>query len=241
MADPSGGDDVFGPGLQDWKTETERTLQRAGRARSEVEQRRQADAVIALFSCRLAAVEHVLVPAGRRVRSAGEAVRTVLARARESEHVLRLLEQQLNGDLHFAAASRDDLLREVARCLGTYAEAEREMHVALASALDTDGAVALARRFEAAARTAPTRPHPHGPHRGPLERAAYRLHRLEDRVRDAFDSRPLPHPVPPKAPKGGLWAAYALGQPLDRSSAPVPGAVHRTPDGGLTRDVDTAG
>jgi hypothetical protein len=60
---------------------------------------------------------------------------------------------------------------------------------------------------------APTRPHPHTPHRGVLGAAAFRVDAWRDRVLDTMDGRHVPAPrAPRQSVAPGRWGNYLLGE-----------------------------
>ena len=60
---------------------------------------------------------------------------------------------------------------------------------------------------------APTRPHPHLPHRGITGAIAFRVDAVRDRVLDTMDSRHVPLPrAPHESRTPGRWGSYLLGQ-----------------------------
>ena len=71
---------------------------------------------------------------------------------------------------------------------------------------------ALEAAYAKALAGAPTRPHPHAPHRGPLGRLAFRVDAWRDHAMDVMDGRHAPVPRRMRTVREpGRWARYLLG------------------------------
>src|SRR5438034_677374 len=106
--------------------------------------------------------------------------------------------------------------------LDSLADAHQHAVDALAEDLPLDAVVWLSAHlaaeqlmasYDAALRQAPTRPHPHTPHRGLLGAVAFKVDALRDKVMDTMDGRHVPAPRKERRPvKSGRWGSYVLGE-----------------------------
>lgn len=146
---------------------------------------------IARLSSHLAAMMRTVYPStGGRHGSDGGLLGTWRARARDVEWALRLLECRLAGDMFAAPLPADAVYQRLRHCLGSYRAAERALVAWAEEQLSPGECERLAGDYRAVLTRAPTRPHPHGPHTGPLARLAFGVHSAWDRVLDGMDCRP---------------------------------------------------
>lgn len=181
------------------------------------------DAVVWL-SAHLSAMEHVVYPA----MTASLTDQTELARQRALTRRLysrlRLLERRCAGDGQIAGRRVEDLRDRLLATMDTNAALEHALLDRLRGTLGDEATASLATRYDDALRRGPTRPHPHGPHRGRLGRLTYTLDALRDHVLDVLDSRDLPLPQSVLSPREvGLWGRYLLGGIQARQLPPVVG------------------
>jgi hypothetical protein len=173
---------------------------------------RAMDAVVWL-STHLAAGRRTLERVALRRRTHSGAVRTQRVVDRRLERLLRVTEQRFSGDALAAALDGDELEVALARAVVEHAHAEAAWLPALVSSMRVEDVDELERSYQAALSAAPTRPHPHAPHRGPLGVAAFRVDAWRDRVMDTMDSRHVPTPRPPRSSVvPGRWGRYLLGE-----------------------------
>jgi hypothetical protein len=159
--------------------------------------------VVAWLSSSTAALEHAVFPEARR-RLPADDLRLGADGTRRLEHVLLQLHQAVSGDGRGAGL---ELVHVAARLQGvadTTLDRLRTLIGRLHDALSEECWSRLVARYEAALRTAPSRPHPHTPHGRLGERLAFPVAAAVDRVLDALDSR-----VPPALPsQRGVSAPY---------------------------------
>jgi hypothetical protein len=174
------------------------------------------DAVV-WASAHLATVERTLYPmAARRLRPRS-GVPALRQQAIEMERVLRLLEQRYAGDALAHRVDAGALTRELRDLLPQHIDAERQLLRRLEPTLPRDRREALAAEYRSRLEHAPTRPHPHAPHRGPFAALAFRVDALRDRILDTMDARHVPAPRPrPRRREPGQWGLYLLGGQRDR-------------------------
>jgi hypothetical protein len=170
------------------------------------------DAVVWL-SAHLAAMELIVYPVmATRLTDHQDELERQRAATRRMHRGLRSTEQRYAGDglirVDSVRARPDRLLVMMEQ----HAARERALLAHLAEALDEQTASSLAVRYDEAVRHGPTRPHPHGPHRGRLGRLTYAFDAMRDHLLDILDSRhvPLPKDAPPQR-KVGRWGRYLLG------------------------------
>jgi len=173
------------------------------------------DAVVWL-SAHLAAGQHTVHRVARRVDGA----RTALAALRAADHELELLLR--NAEQHHAgdslAAQLDAKRLEVAllRALERHSHAEHDLVSGLLERMSAEDSDELMTSYDDSLRQAPTRPHPHAPHRGLLGAAAFRIDALRDKVMDTMDGRNVPSPRRSRrTTEPGRWGSYLLGEMHD--------------------------
>jgi hypothetical protein len=158
---------------------------------------------IARLSAHLAAMRRAVCPAARRQPGAPrQLLATFLARGREVDWALRLLECRLSGDMFAMKFGVDAVYAGLQHHLGAYRPAEQALVAWMHRQLPARDRDLLAVRYRAALAHAPTRPHPRGPRAGVLYRVAFGLHGFWDRLLDAVDSRPGMPALPPVSPGG---------------------------------------
>lgn len=173
------------------------------------------DAVVWL-SAHLAAAHRSLQPAATRTREDRSAQRRRRMLDLRLERLLRTAERHHSGDAQAAGVDGpriDEMLRVA---LAEHARAERALLDHLTSMLPGDALDDLLTSYGEHLRHAPTRPHPHAPHRGLLGAAAFRIDAWRDHLMDTMDSRHVPAPRVPRHPATpGRWGHYMLGD-MDR-------------------------
>ena len=154
------------------------------------------DAVVWL-SAHLAAVEHVIYPI---MEIALDDQRAAIQRQRNTSHAmqkaLRALEERSTGDAQAPRTSIEQLRTALVPMLVDHAAAEHRLLDDLASVLDLHATTSIVADYDQAISSGPTRPHPHGPHRGRLERIGYTFDAIRDHILDLVDSRRVPLPRP---------------------------------------------
>jgi len=104
----------------------------------------------------------------------------------------------------------DTLLR---RTLDAHSRAEHDLVSGLVERMDAGDVEDLMASYDEALRQAPTRPHPHTPHRGLLGAVAFRVDALRDRLMDTMDGRHVPSPRKlRRSIRPGRWGNYILGE-----------------------------
>lgn len=173
------------------------------------------DAIVWL-SAHLAACQRSLHRKAEHVRTATGPLHALRAADLELERVLRRAEQHHAGD-SLAAQLDEARLENVLRgVLDRHERAERELVAELVQRLDADGVEDLTASYDDALRHAPTRPHPHVPHRGVLGAVAFRVDALRDKVLDTMDGRHVPAPRQERRTvRPGRWGSYVLGKMND--------------------------
>lgn len=170
------------------------------------------DAVVWL-SAHLAAAQRTVHTAARREPQAARALERARVADRELELLLRRTEQHHAGDSLAAQLDEARLDRSLRRALDRHEIAEHELLLSLADALAPEAIDAVQGDYDAALRHAPTRPHPHAPHRGALGAAAFRIDAIRDRLMDTMDGRHVPLPRTPRVTvTPGRWGSYVLGE-----------------------------
>lgn len=165
------------------------------------------------LSAHLAACQRTVHRAARRVDAAEPALLTLRAADRDLERLLRNAEQHHAGDSLAAQLDAKRLEGELRQALEEHARAERALVAVLAVSLGTEGTTELWGDYDEALRQAPTRPHPHAPHRGLLGAAAFRIDAMRDKVMDTMDGRNVPSPRRMREPtRPGRWGRYVLGE-----------------------------
>lgn len=160
------------------------------------------DAVVWL-SAHLTAMEHVVYPFARTNLATDRKQLDEQRRlTRRMQRTLRFLEQQWAGDGLAPADPGGRLLAQLIVLMAEHEEGEAALLERL-SGITEYAAHDLAERYDHAIGHGPTRPHPHGPHRGPLGRLTYAFDAARDHILDVLDSRhvPLPRPAAQPAPR----------------------------------------
>lgn len=173
-----------------------------------LDQGRHLDAVVWL-STHLAAMQHAVYPAARHNQG--------IAAQRIADHALEVLlrstEQHYSGDSLAAHVDETGLLTALREALERHCRAECELITELTSQLSSDELTRLGAAYSDALRHAPTRPHPHVPHRGLLGAVAFRVDAWRDKVMDTMDGRHVPAPREVRHTKTpGRWGRYFLGE-----------------------------
>ena len=170
------------------------------------------DAVVWL-STHLAACQHTVHRVAARTGGAARALAALRAADIELERMLRRTEQHHAGDSLAAQLSEERLDTVLRRALERHAVAERDLVGGLVDVLDDAVVDDLVTSYDDALRHAPTRPHPHTPHRGVLGALAFRVDAIRDKVMDTMDGRHVPAPRTSREPaRPGRWGSYVLGE-----------------------------
>ena len=170
------------------------------------------DAVVWL-SAHLAACQHTVHRAARHVAGTQSALTALRAADHELELLLRNAEQYHAGDSLAAQLDAKRLEVELLRALERHSEAEHDLVEGLMGRISAKDADELMTSYDEALRQAPTRPHPHAPHRGLLGAAAFRIDALRDKVMDTMDGRNVPAPRRlRRTTEPGRWGRYVLGE-----------------------------
>jgi hypothetical protein len=179
------------------------------------------DLAIALLSRHLATFEHVWYPvAERRLSGAGATTWRHRRQATRLWRRMRLLQRCLTGDAQLAALDCASMARQVQATVRVLSTIERLLLTKLDAVLDAQERDALLHRWWRKLAVAPTRPHPHLPHHGRAEPAAFALARRCDRLLDTLDARPVPRPRQPRQRRSDRWTTYLTGQvPAQRGHA----------------------
>jgi hypothetical protein len=129
------------------------------------------------------------------------------------EVLLRRTEQHYAGDSLAAQIDETGLDTALREALERHCRAEGEVISELVDAHGSDVLAVLTVAYADALRHAPTRPHPHVPHRGVLGAVAFRLDGWRDKVMDTMDGRHVPAPRELRRTKTpGRWGRYLLGE-----------------------------
>lgn len=170
------------------------------------------DAVVWL-SAHLAAGQRALHPAAARRPGAALALRSLRAADRSLEALVRRTEQRYSGDGLAAQLDESRLNDALRRALAAHSRAEHALLEAVVVAENHDRLDRIAASYASALEHAPTRPHPHVPHRGLLGAAAFVIDAWRDRVMDTMDNRHVPSPrVHKPVVTPGRWGLYLLGE-----------------------------
>jgi hypothetical protein len=170
------------------------------------------DAVVWL-SAHLTAMEHVVYPLMRAALPTSRRQLDEQRRlTRRMQGALRALEQRSSGDGLAPPDSGDRLRSQLTVMIAEHEQGEEALLTRLLDTLSDEAALTLAERYDHAVGHGPTRPHPHGPHRGRLGRFTYALDAARDHILDVLDSRhvPLPRKARPHR-QVGRWGRYLLG------------------------------
>jgi hypothetical protein len=184
------------------------------RAREALADGRSLDAV-AWGSAHLAAAERTLLPLAARIspdgrRGIAPLRRTALALYGE----LRRLEQVSSGDGLTAAFDAGSAVHRTDQAIVAYVSVEESVVSEILDGLDPAAGSAVVAAYQHALTQAPTRPHPHVPHRGPFVAIAFRVDALRDRVLNILDARHVPTPRRTRRVREpGRWGSYLLGEP----------------------------
>ena len=177
-------------------------------ALSALDDKRYLDAVVWL-SAHLAAMQHTVHRASKRTRSLAEA----RAADRGLEALLRRAEQHFAGDSLAAGIDHVELDSALRRAFDVHCRTEKALLDELAESLPAEQLAGLVASYASALRHAPTRPHPHVPHRGALGALAFRIDALRDKMMDTMDGRHVPAPrEAPFRKEPGRWGSYLLGE-----------------------------
>lgn len=170
------------------------------------------DAVVWL-SAHLAACQRTVHRTAARTPGAAHALSAIRAADLELERVLRRVEQRHSGDSLAAQLDErrlDDALRHA---LARHSSTECDLVGGLVERLDSADVDGLMESYDDALRHAPTRPHPHTPHRGFLGALAFRVDAIRDKVMDTMDGRHVPAPrTRRESTRPGRWGSYVLGE-----------------------------
>lgn len=132
--------------------------------------------------------------------------------ARSALTGLRWLEQVHSGDGLVAGRSADPQAQRVLQALDAYAVEDSRILTRALEQLDDTRRRDLVMAYRHALETAPTRPHPHLPSRGPAGVLAFRLEAWWDRAMNTMDSRHSPTPRRRRTvATPGKWTGYLMG------------------------------
>jgi hypothetical protein len=180
---------------------------------------RMMDAVVWL-SAHLTAMEHVVYPVMRaNLPTERKEIDEQRRLTRRIQRTLRLLEQRCAGDGLAWAGSSDRLRGALTLLTADHEESEGVLLAHLSGTMTDEAGRTLAERYDHAIGHGPTRPHPHGPHRGMLGRLTYAFDAARDHILDVLDSRHVPLPRTERPHREiGRWGRYVLGrgEPLDQ-------------------------
>ena len=147
---------------------------------------------ISWLSAHVAALDRVVRPVATETLTAhGTLLGEQAVAAHRLEHTLRQLHRRISGDGAVAHLDPAELRAAVLTALDVHAALQQRIAAELYSALPADQWGQLVGRYTASVLRAPTRPHPHIPHRGVVGRLAARLATAGDRFLDMVDSRPV--------------------------------------------------
>jgi hypothetical protein len=165
------------------------------------------------LSAHLAAMEQAIeASAARQLPQARETLEAQRKLGLELQRLLRTAEQQRAGDALAPHVSWPDERTALLSRLEEHARGERTLILMLAESLDDSAMERVHNRYVRVFEHGPTRPHPHGPHRGRRGTVAFRLATFWDRILDVLDSRTTPIPRKPiNHPPPGHWDQYLLG------------------------------
>ncbi len=175
------------------------------------------DAAVAAVCAHVGVVEVVLLPVvTREVAGGREQARSCERSGRELVRTARRIQQVAWGDSRAVGWDLHGLVDELCAQVARHGEAEQHLVARLDDALDAERSRALVDMLRAEVQRAPTRPHPHAPHRTRLAaRLAWRFDRMWDAMLDVMDNRLVPGaPRRRAAPPPTLWGSYLLGQPF---------------------------
>ena len=143
----------------------------------------------------LAALVDVVVPVLRhQVPDGRRTADDLLEAVRRLEHSLVVAKAKQYGQAQNVRRQWEQVWTRLAEDLRTIAGLERDAAARLAAALPAESVTALGDRLIEVAQRAPTRPHPHLPHRGVAGRVTRTVWSRVDRVWDEFEGRTA-HPL----------------------------------------------
>jgi hypothetical protein len=189
----------------------------ASRAMSSATSRRghpRLDGFVSCASQHLHAVDQVVVARARRSE-------IDVAGFCRAEHQLAVCLEHVRGLEHGSVYERDvtweEMWGEVGEALDAYRPEEEQLVEAVSASLSAEELTEVGREFAAVERTAPARPHPHLPRRGPLAGVARRVARWSDAFWDTVDNRYTPSATTspesnPPHPEPGPMARYVMGE-----------------------------
>lgn len=197
---------------------------------------RSIDAFVVGMCEHLGAEADVLHPAARRLLDDGaSAVAASVPCHKALQRQMRSLEQHLWGDARSAPGELEALRDDLASTFTEHARHDEALAARVDEAVEPEDRRRLVDDLRRAATRAPTRPHPHAPHRGPLAGPLRRLAGKWDDVLDTVDVRSAAGRRPP-APRRplSLWSGYVVGRPpaADRPGADQGGADESRADHG---------
>lgn len=165
---------------------------------------------VAWLSAHLAAMQHSIHPIIRHRLDDGAVLEAEL---RTSTHnlmaLLRLVERHEGGDLLAAHVDVARLTDDLRSAMNLHVDFERHVAEQLTAVLDPHEQTELVAAYDAALRTAPTRPHLHLTHPGFLTPAIYWFERARDKLLDTMDGRHVPVPRKVRQPvERGRWSHY---------------------------------
>jgi hypothetical protein len=178
---------------------------------------------VAWMSAHLATVERMLLPRIDAVLHDDAGIAELRRLGAAVYVATRRLEQIHAGDGQLRRIDAARLRHLALHAIDEYETAEHRLVCHLSDQLDETERAQLASAYLTTLAAAPTRPHPHAPHRGLLGALAFRVDAARDRVLNTLDSRPVPIPRQPRRrTEPGRWTMYALGaatQPSDSGPA----------------------
>lgn len=189
------------------------------------------DAFLAATSRHVAAVEEVLVEeVRRRLPDGAPRAASYLRTARDLELALIRLKARQYGEQHVAHLPMSEVLADVAEALRRHDDEEFRLVTALVGGVEGSETDDLSYAMYRAELRAPTRAHPHLPHRGAFGHVARRVWSMADRFWDAAENRVVPEPVrahPKDHRHDSLLTQYVTSEPRFDRSAPVFGHHRR--------------
>jgi hypothetical protein len=173
------------------------------------------DSMVAALCSHLSVSATVLLPVvRRRLHRLGEETHALARRGRHLERELQTLQGRLHGDNASLRLSLGELRAAVEQEVLDYCAAEADLARQVDAASTPQQRRRLVAAWLAAARHAPTRPHPYAPHVPGLRHLVHLGDALWDDALDIMDNRTVPdqrprRPVPPMT----TWGRYLLGTP----------------------------
>lgn len=165
------------------------------------------------LSAHLAAMERAIeASAAHQLPEARDTLEGQRKLGLELQRLLRTVEQQRAGDALAPHVSWPDERTSLLSRLDEHARGERTLILMLAEKLDDAAMAEVHNRYVHVFEHGPTRPHPHGPHRGRRGAFALRFATFWDRILDVLDSRTTPIARRPiHHPPLNRWDEYLLG------------------------------